>query len=297
MKRISRDNVIYHMNKDNKPSDRVQPGETLVFETYDCFTNQLLTKEMHEIDASLTNPSTGPVYVEGAKPGDALRVEILDIKCGPLGFLETHDFKGRVGSKIKGAVVERYKIEGNKLFFDETEPLDIKPMVGVIGTAPGNESINTMIPGTHGSNMDCTEVKPGAIVYLPVYVEGGLLAMGDIHALMGDGETGKTGLEVDGEVTVKVDIVKGFKVDCPIIVADNKLTVVSSAKTLDQACDDSTGLMSDFMEVEVGLDTMKGIFLITMLGDLKVCQVVNPLVTAAMSFPLDILQKYGFQLR
>ncbi len=297
MKRISRSHVVYAMDRNNQPSDRVRLGETLVFETYDCYKNQMLAKEPPDIDLTLANPATGPVFIEGARPGDTLKVEILDIECGGTGFLETRDFPGRLGARIKGGVVERHALKDNRLRFDDQVTLELRPMIGVIGTAPARGSVKTVFPGPHGANMDCGAIKAGAVVYLPVYVEGALLAMGDVHALMGDGETGGTGLEVEAEVTVKVEAGPGFRVDCPIVEADGRLLVVASAKTLDEAADEAVALMSDFMEKEIGLDPVKGISLIGLLGDLKICQLVNPLMTVAMSFPMDILREYGYQPR
>lgn len=81
-------------------------------------------------------------------------------------------------------------------------------MIGVIGTAPEADSVSTMIPMDHGGNMDCTAAAPGSVLYLPVNVPGALLAMGDLHAIMGEGECGNCGVEIGGRVTVRVSLLK-----------------------------------------------------------------------------------------
>ena len=109
-------------------------------------------------------------------------------------------------------------------------------MIGVIGTAPeGEKGIPTITPGKHGGNMDCKKITAGSTLYLSVNVDGGLLSMGDIHALMGDGEVFICGLETAGEITVKISVLKNTKLPVPFLYSEGKVMTIQSAETLDKA--------------------------------------------------------------
>ena len=211
MKRITTDHVVYTMWGGNAPAKRVEPGEVLVFETLDCFDNQITQEDqlLSGINWDHVNPATGPVYVEGAEVGDLLKVEIRDIRLAPRGTMTALPGEGTVGPLLTQERTKIISVQEGKVCFSDVLQLDAQPMIGVIGTAPANgEAIPTGTPGVHGGNMDNRRIGKGSVLYLPVNVPGALLAMGDLHALMADGEVLICGLEIPGEVEVKVDVVK-----------------------------------------------------------------------------------------
>ena len=110
-------------------------------------------------------------------------------------------------------------------------------MVGVIGVAPESGAVSTMTPMNHGGNMDCTRIEAGCSLYLPVKAPGALLAMGDLHAIMGDGEVGNCGVEIGGRVTVRVHVLKGLALEYPMIRNSQKWITVAYGETLDEAGD------------------------------------------------------------
>ena len=181
--------------------------------------------------------------------------------------------------------------------FDEDLKLKLCPMIGVIGTAPAGEGIDTETPYDHGGNMDCNKIGVGTTLYLPVTTEGALLSMGDLHALMGDGEVLICGPEIAGEVTVRVTVLKDqLKVPTPFLIRDGKVMTVQSAKTLDEASVKAANAMMEFVTRATKLEPWKSGMLMSLLSDMAVCQIVDPLKTIRVEFPLEILEHYGVQL-
>ena len=124
------------------------------------------------------------------------------------------------------------------------------------------------------------------MVYLPVFTEGALLAAGDLHGLMGDGEIGYSGLETDGRVTLKVELVKGAALAGPMVINRGRLIVVASDDTLDAALVTASLRMCDFLVQRGGLPAADAVRLLTLLGDAGICQAVNPQKTAKLSIPV-----------
>jgi amidase len=294
---IDRANMIHYMSKDNAPVAYCKAGDTVIFNTYDCFQNKLLPEQTSlKTDCpSLSNPATGPLYVEGAVPGDTLKVEILDITVGPLGI----GGSGPIGSSFDEQTepveyrIKRIKVEDGFAHIFDNLSIPIEPMVGVIGVVPLDKSIRTTIPSNHGGNMDCRQIKKGATLYLPVFVEGALLAMGDLHALMGDGEISECGLEIEGNVTVRISVLPKTGRTAPAVLVDGKWMTIASKETLDEAAKEATNMMADFLTSQIGLDPYDAALLLSLKGNLIVCQKCNYFNTMRMELSLDILNQLG----
>lgn len=212
------DQSVYKFSKDNKPVTDADPGELLLFKTMDCFSNRLKTEADLITDLAysydVANPAAGPVYINGAQPGDVLAVDILDVQVADQGVISTSEGCGPLcdDMEIRTRVV---KIKDHTAEFNGvTFPID--PMIGVIGTAPDGDDVIDGYPGNHGGNMDSKIIKKGARVYFPVRVEGALLQLGDVHATMGDAELCGTGIEIPAEVLVKVSLIKNFELNWPV---------------------------------------------------------------------------------
>ncbi len=228
---IKRENAVYAMAPDNVPAAHVQSGEMLVFETSDCFGGQIACESdrMGALDWSRINPATGPVFVEGAARGDTLKVEILKIDLAEQAAMVEAPGEGITGIAAETESTKILKIADGRAVFNDAISLPVGAMIGVIGTAPETESIPTGTPSFHGANMDCKRIGEGATLYLPVNVNGALLAMGDLHAVMGDGEVCVCGAEIAGEVTVRVTVVKGQPLPLPFLVTDEHAMAIYSA--------------------------------------------------------------------
>ncbi|ANC19575.1 acetamidase [Bacillus cereus] len=298
MYRIHKDHIIYSMSPENKPCMEVEIGSSLVFETYDCFENQIDSEDvvLQELDWNRINPATGPVYVNGAEPGDILVVTIEKIKIAEQGVLTTGANLGVMGDELNENTVKIVQIHNEHVLFSSELQIPINPMIGVIGTAPKEESISCGTPHDYGGNMDCKEIKEGTTLLLPVNVPGALLALGDLHAAMGDGEIGVSGVEVAGEVMVTVQIIKGKKWPLPMAIQNEKVMTIASEKLLDDAANRAVRNMVTFLHKELKMSKADATLLLSAAGNLKVCQVVDPLKTARMELSMDYVEKLGFNL-
>src|SRR5699024_7193599 len=189
---------VYNFSKDNEPSVKVEQGEKVRLETLDCFSNQIQSPEdeLSSIDFSKVNPATGPVYVEGAEPGDLLVVDILDVQVKDQGVGVNGPGMGPLQDIVTNEVKLLDVKEGKVTFNDIEFPMNV--MIGVIGVAPKEGSVACGQPGDHGGNLDNKLITTGARLYFPVNVEGALFQCGDLHAAMGDGEISGAGLEIPG---------------------------------------------------------------------------------------------------
>ena len=299
MIRIPRTQAVYSMCASHSPAARASSGETVVFETQDCYGGQITREEqlLSGINWEQINPATGPLFVEGAEPGDLLKVTVVDIRTASHGVMTAMTGEGAVGCKLTGDRTKIIPVQDGCVHFSDRVILEAAPMIGVIGTAPAaGQEIPTGTPDCHGGNMDNTRICRGAVLYFPVNVEGALLSIGDLHALMSDGEVLICGLEIAGEVEVTVEVVKGAVLPTPVVVSGGVIMTVASATTLDQAALDATHHMMDLMTAGGCVDPQEAGMLLSLKGDLRICQIVDPMKTARMEFPLPVLESYGFRL-
>lgn len=299
---ITADHHVLTMSADNAPV-AVVPRDTAVrFETRDCFGNSIRSEDMPftQVSWDCINPATGPVFVEGAEPGDILKVSILDIAVADQGVVAAAPGFGDMPDSVE-TVTRLVPVRDGKAHF--TWPtregtlrreLPIRPMIGVIGVAPAGEAVPTGTPDAHGGNMDCKRIVKGATLYLPVNVPGALFAAGDVHAVMGDGEVVVTGLEISAVLTLSFAVIKGKKLPTPMLVESGQVMTLASAKLLDDAASMATRNMQRFLVDELGMDGTAAAMLLSMEGDLAICQVVDPLKTARMEISNEILTQCGY---
>jgi len=294
MQKVSKDNFIYAMSAKNQPALYVEPKSKVVFETWDALHGQVKTAEggFDGLDWNNVNPATGPVYVNGAEPGDILSVSIDSIKVAEEGIVLCGKGMGVMGSVLQGSAVRIAHIENDIAHFSNDVKLPLNKMIGVIGVAPENGEIPCGVPGLHGGNMDCKEIKEGSTLLLPVFVPGALLAMGDLHAVMADGEIGVSGLEVSGEVTVAIDIIKNKKMPLPMIWSDSYVMTLASDEDLDIAADMAVANMIEYLTSHESFTMHDAIMITSLAADVRICQLVDPKKTVRVEFPLAYLPDF-----
>lgn len=301
---ISAATKVLAMSKDNAPVARVPQNTPVSFETMDCFSNSLRSEAdlFSSVGWECINPATGPVFVEGAEPGDMLRVDILDIQVAEQGIVAAAPGFGEMPDSVS-ETTRVVTVRDGKAYFDWKtasgvihRELPIKPMIGVIGVAPAGEAVPTGCPDSHGGNMDCKRIARGAALYLPVNVPGALFAAGDLHALMADGEVVVCGVEIAGLVTVSFKVIKGKRWSLPALVEGGHFMTLASHESLDTAATQATRNMHRFLVSELGMDSTDAAMLLSVEGDLRICQVVDPKKTARMELPLAILREAGYEL-
>ncbi len=298
MVKIGREWVSGILTKDAEPAAVCVSGDTVIFETRDCYDDGVGCEErpLGDKEHPIENPATGPLFVSGAMPGDVLKVEILDIQLRSWGVMRSSTSAGVFYRDFDKRTARIFELEHGKVRFDDRLTLELEPMIGVIGTAPARDGITTDTPDSHGGNMDCRKIGKDSVLYLPVNVEGALLSMGDLHALMGDGEVMICGLETGGEVTVRVSVLKECVLPTPFLFCQGDVMTIQSAKTLDEAGDLAARMMKDFVKQAAGLDDLGAAMLMSLKSNMAVCQVVAPLKTVRVEFPLEVLEAYGYRL-
>jgi amidase len=296
MLRIPRDQLTYYFSATTEPVATVAPGDQFVVETHDTSTGRVHRAEdmpdfVRVRDPRKVNPAAGPLFVEGAAPGDDLVVEILDIRLQPYGFVRVLAGAGVLQEGIEQAGVLMARIDGEQLVLSERFRMPLRPMVGVIGTAPADGVIYTAAPGPQGSNIDVNAVTVGARVHLPVHVPGALLAIGDVHASMGDGEVSGTGVEIAGEVTVRVDLVPGAASARPWIETDDDWVTTGSGPTLEHAVEMAVEELTRLLMARLGCSRTEAFLLVSARGDVRIgqCARIRGLdATAYAVFPKSV---------
>jgi len=289
MFKVSKECSIYSMNSTNAPVLRVPAKSQVEFETFDCFENQICSEadEFDGLDFSRVNPATGPVYIEGAEPGDILVVKIEKIEVASQGLCVASNNMGVVADLLDGYTIKIVPIKNDMAIFNDKISLPINKMIGVIGVAPKDgEDIATGVPDYHGGNMDCKEMTEGRELHLPVNVPGALLAIGDLHAVMADGEICGCGLEISGTVTVSVDVIKNkTHIENPMLFSDTHIMTIASHVDLDIAMEMAVSYMAKYLIREHGFDPKEAAMLMSMTADVRICQVVDPKKTIRVEFP------------
>ena len=301
MKRIADTQYILNFDENNPPVARVSSGETIVFSCMDCFHNQMdsasVLKSNLLQDGMVINPVAGPVYIEGAMPGDTLKVRLDDVEITrDFGTFSINQFDFRA---VKQHITEEEGAaipieDGFVNLFDGKLQLPVRLNVGVLGVAPKGEPISTLQPGAFGGNLDCKHFTKGTTMYLPVFVEGALLAAGDIHALQSDGEM-PCALEVPGNITVTVELIKGRQEAWPVLETDDAWYVITAALTSDEANMTAAGAMADFLVRRSDMyEPKEWAILLAMAGDLEICQVANPWVAIRYKMPKSVTKDMVF---
>ena len=216
--RLSRDQVIWSFGPDLRPVLEVERGDVVTFETNDCFSGQIRSESdlVTDIDLSRINSATGPVAVRGAEPDDSLVAEILDVRPGDWGVATLIPGFGQLSDRVRAPLTRLFGVRDGIVTMNDRVSFPARPMVGVIGVATDAETLTNGLAGRHGGNLDDHWHGKGARIYLPVRRPGGMFAVGDMHAAMGDGEICFTGVEIAGEVDVRFDVLEGRQATWPV---------------------------------------------------------------------------------
>lgn len=298
MVELDDEKVFYAFDKTLEPAMVVPSGTTMRVRTKDCFGNQIQKPEdeLDGIDWDHTNPATGPIFVEGAVPGGALKVSVGAIEFDNKSVSCTGENEGVCGDRFNAWSTQVCEIDGDELVWDERLRIPLRPMIGVIGVAPEGDPINCGTPGSHGGNMDNTAITAGATLYFPVFADGALFGCGDMHAVMGDGEISVSGAEAAGWATVTLTAMPELKLVDPLIENATHFGVIASAETLDAAADRAVHEMLDLICDRTAEDPDKVVMLLSLVGDVQVCQMVDPEKTVRFMVPKYVLDALGFKL-
>lgn len=293
--------VHYTWRAGQPPVIRIEAGDTITLGTRDGFDAQLadldadaLRDSTAAVDFDRIAPLTGPIFVEGAEAGTTLEVEILTLE--PIGDGYAVVWPQRCGFDFHRPTA--MPLIGTLRRFPEEALLDdhvsigklkvpVRPMLGIIGTAPERGEFRTLPPREFGGNMDCRLIGAGATVLLPVFQEGALLSLGDGHAAQGDGEICTTGIECAMRVKLRVSVASERPISGPELRMDGSHTVISYGLDLDGAARDAIERMHRFLVDVEGLDATDAYLYLGLAGDLEINQVVDtPHVGVRLTIPV-----------
>ena len=271
----------------------VAPGETVEFKTVDASGGQISPKstiaDVAAMDFGKVNPVSGPVYIDGAEPGDAVKVTILDFTPSGWGWTANIPGFGVLADDFKEPALHLWKYDAGTMApasFGPGGRVPLKPFCGTIGLAPAEAGLHSIVPPRRvGGNMDIRDICAGTTLYLPVEVAGGLFSVGDTHATQGDGEVCGTALESPINVALQFDLEKGANLAFPRFTTAGPVTRHFDEKGYEVTMGIGPDLMSgakaavsgmiDLRSKRHGLAAVDAYMLCSVAGDLRISEIVD----------------------
>jgi len=285
----------WHLAWDNSiaPIATIQSGEVVSFDLLDASCGQIVqdstVEAIRALDFSQVDQVNGPIYVEGAAPGDTLEVEFLDLQPADWGWTAIIPGFGLLADEFPEPALKIWRLEGGADGWAEFAPgirVPLAPFCGEIGLAPGKPgALSTIPPYRHGGNMDTKHLTKGPHLYLPVEAEGALYSMGDGHAAQGDGEVCGTAIETPMRATVRLTVRKDLQVQEPQFLTAGPLAARSNTTSyyatdgigpdLMEAARNAIRHMLDHLQRTYGLSRPDAYMLCSVMVDLKICEIVD----------------------
>jgi amidase len=291
VKRLSRDRCFFHFDPDHPPAIRVAPGEELLVEVQDAFGGERDIAKMpdpysREWEGHPTPPATGPVYVEGAQPGQTLAVDILEMRLGSEGVVAIQRNAGFLPERFPNPRAKRVPIRDGLVHFDGIR-IPVYPNFGTFSTTPATGG-RAGIAGFHGGDLDQKPIAPGHRVYLPVFVPGALFGLGDPHALISDGIACGTGVECAATARLRFDVLPRALTRPRIETAD-ALHIVGFGPDLDTAARDAIEQGIAYLVAEKGMDEEDAYMLLSLVADLVIGTSPRPIMGVRVVLPRAVL--------
>jgi acetamidase/formamidase len=274
------------------PATTVVSGETIEVQCLDAagghYHEKSTADDIARMNPERVNPVTGPILVEGAKPGDALRVTFESFDPSGFGWTANIPGFGLLADEFREPRLQLWKYDGTgrqpALFGSARVPL--KPFVGTIGVAPAELGYHSIIPPTRvAGNLDVRDLAIGTRIFLPVEVEGALLSIGDTHAAQGDGEVCGTAIETAMKVVVTIDVQRGKAPPYPRFQTPGPVSrhldfggydvTTGIGPDLSTAARDSVRTMIDLLVSRHKIAPVDAYMLCSVCGDLRISEIVN----------------------
>jgi acetamidase/formamidase len=285
------DKVHYVWDNELDPALTVAPGDTVVYRTREVSDGQIspssTTEDLAGLDWERLYPLAGPVAVEGAEPGDAVEVEVLDIHTEGWGWAAVLPGFGLLEEDFSEAYLKVFDLSpGDYTLFKDNIAIPIEPFFGTMGVSPvGSEKPLIMPPGPFGGNMDTRHLVKGSRILLPVQVSGALFSVGDAHAAQGDGEVCVTGIECPMYAALRFDLHKGRNLPAPQYATPGPLTprvegggwyaTMGVNEDLMQAAKDSLRAMVEHISTTYHIEPVEAYVLASLVVDLKISEIVD----------------------
>ena len=296
-------------NRDNQPAIRIEPGETVEFNPLDSSGGQLTPTstldDLNNLDFGKINPVAGPVYIDGAEPGDAIKVTLLSFAPSGWGWTANIPGFGLLADQFKDPALHIWKYDPNTLapsMFGPGGQVPLKPFCGTIGLAPAEPGLHSIVPPRRvGGNMDIRDMSAGTELYLPVEVAGGLFSVGDTHAAQGDGEVCGTAIESPCSLAAKFELVKGENLTFPRFTTPGPVSRHLDAKGYEVTTGIGPDLMEgaraavsgmiDLLSTRYNLNAVDAYMLCSVAGDLRISEIVDmPNWVVSFYFPRVVFE-------
>jgi acetamidase/formamidase len=287
----------------------ITPGTTVEFECPDASGGQLSAKstvaDVAKLDFAKVNPVTGPVFVDGAKPGDALKVTIHEFKPSGFGWTANIPGFGLLADQFKDAALHIWSYDKTSLkpaAFAAMGHVPLKPFAGTIGLAPAEPGHHSVVPPRRvGGNMDIRDLSAGTVLYLPIEVDGALFSVGDTHAAQGDGEVCGTAIESPMSTVLSFDVEKGANLKTPHFVTSTPVSRHLDGKGYEVTTGIGPDLMEgartavmqmiDLLSARRGMKPVDAYMLCSVCGDLRISEIVDqPNWVVSFYFPRIVLE-------
>jgi len=281
-----------------EPVLKVSSGSVIEVQTEEASDRQLdinsTVKDLENLSFDPIHPLTGPVYVEGAEPGDVLKVKLHKIEMGEWGWTAIIPGFGFLAEEFTEPYLKTFELGSDKKTVEFTEGIDIplNPFPGVMGVAPATDSmLSTIPPRANGGNMDDPHLVEGTTAYFPVFVDGGLFSIGDAHAAQGMGEVCGTAIEAPMRMVYEIELIKGGRsIEEPEYETEDTYAVTAFGTSIDEAAKKANRYMIEYLQKEHGLDRNDAYALTSLAGDLRIAEVVDvPHMLVAMHIPKEVL--------
>jgi acetamidase/formamidase len=283
--------VHYKWDVDNQPTLEIEPGDTVIVWTRDVSDNQIHPgadlSALANFDWDRAYPLTGPIFVNGAAPGDTLAIEVLDIHTQGWGWTGVIPGNGLLAEEFPNAYMKIFDLsQGDVAYFREDIAIPLAPYFGTMGVCPaGAHGQSILPPGAFGGNMDIRQTVRGSTVYLPVEVEGALFSCGDAHAAQGDGEVCVTAIESPMMASLRFTVDKHLTIPAPQFSTPGPLTprvdggrfygTTGVNADLYVAAQDAVRAMIDHLGRRYGLSPEDAYLLCSLAVDLKISEIVD----------------------
>lgn len=306
---IHREHIHHGWNNALTPALRIAPGESIQFETLDASSGQLnktsTAQDLAKLDLGRVNPVTGPVYIDGAQPGDALKVTVLSFRPSGWGWTGNIPGFGLLSDQFPDAHLHHWHYDPNlatSVMYGPGGRVPLKPMCGTIGLAPAEPGLHSIIPPRNvGGNMDIRDIAEGTELYLPVEVAGAIFSVGDTHAAQGDGEVCGTAIESPIDVALKFELIKGANLRMPRYVTPGPVSRHLDSKGYEVTTGIGPDLMtgarmavSEMVELlsrRYGYAPIDAYMLCSVCADLRISSIVDmPNWVVSFYFPRVVLE-------
>ena len=266
--------TAFAFRPDAEPVLRVRPGEIVRFETSPEPVERLFAAGAdwtEVIDVRAINAVTGPVFIEGVMPGDAVSVEVLAIEPRDWGWNAAIPGFGLLDGLLPEPMLERLPIQDGEVIVSDRVRLPLRPMIGCLGLAPAEGATSSLSPAMPwAGNYDLTQIAPGATVLFPAQVPGGLFSLGDLHAAMGEHEATFIAIECAGSATVRLDVRPGMALETPRIETADRIFVIGLSPCGDYSAArlQAARLLYELLTREAELTPREAYIVISARGDL-----------------------------